>query len=108
MRFALAYTLEKSDHDGYCSGEECLYTQEDAVVEVTVDNPYVQAMLQPFIEAGNLTDFDWLKWVLEPKNPAAFTVNTSGSYYCDLEDMADAAGLDRHEIRVVVRSAVLL
>ena len=94
MKVEITAKLEKSDHDGYCSGEECEYKRETIKYIVNqVPNPY-QTHQSGLIE--NIDDFDWVSLLPEPE------INYSGSYYCDCSKKCEAHGLDRHDYRYTV------
>ena len=61
FRATFYYLLEKSDHDGYCSGEECNYSEE------VITYPYpslISSFYHPTIKSsGLLTNIDANEWL---------------------------------------------
>jgi hypothetical protein len=88
----LKYTLEVSDHDGYCSGEECDYVCEKKTVRVEI--PREEAARIETMSRAELARYTGL--VPQPK------LNESGSYYCRPNKQGKQAGLDRHDFKVTI------
>ncbi len=78
-------SLETSDHDGYCSGNECQY--EMKIIEHTTDAPN---------NWQNMTNDELIEY-LPPVR-----VNTSGSYYCDIDNKSVQKKLGGHDYRYTI------
>ncbi len=95
MKVKIISKLETSDHDGYCSGEECEYECKHVETIVPVPNMYKS---YPKGKINDLDKFDWIKLLPEPD------LNTSGSYYCDNSDECETKGLGSHDYRYTILS----
>lgn len=97
FRATFRYILEKSDHDGYCSGEECYYSKEI----ITYPCPSLISSLNHHTvkSSGLLIDFDPNEWLcyLPYEN-----INTNGSNYCRNSAFCKSKGLDRHDYRQTI------
>jgi hypothetical protein len=85
--------LEISDHDGYCSGEECEYESKQIVHLCNIPSFYED------YEIGNINDLiehDWLQYLPE------LELNTHESYYCNLSDECEEAELEKHDYRYTI------
>lgn len=93
MKAVVEYTLEVSDHDGYCSGGDCEYKKESKmyiidVPDVLKDTP--EGVLE------NPQEYDWSVHLPKPK------LNNYGSGYCNISQKAQDAGLERHDYKITV------
>lgn len=89
MKVKIIADLETSDHDGYCSGEECLYeikeetfffeVEDDKSLEL--DNPFWKTLL-PVPDLGGQ------------------------SYYCGIDDESIERGLDIHDYRYTIKEII--
>lgn len=87
--------LEISDHDGYCSGDECEYTSRQIIHLCEIPEQYLNE------EIGKIVDYeedDWLKYLPDPE------LNTSESGYCELSEESESAGLSIHDYRYTIIS----
>lgn len=80
------YILETSDHDGYCSGDECEYAKDnlDAILAIP----------------DNVKDVDGFCWGV--LNEIANSKLGGGSGYCDLSPESIANNLANHDFRVTI------
>lgn len=81
----ITFKEEVSDHDGYCSGGECELSTRIYKKVVEVDISEITNNLQHY-----------------QKYADEVICNDDGSYYCDLSEDAENAGLQHHEGRVTV------
>lgn len=89
MKVKIVYELEISDHDGYCSGNECEYTKEckEYIVEIPDDEN---------IDLLDLHGFNDLYWKdLLPR----VNIDTWGSGYCDSSKECYENNMDKHSYR---------
>jgi hypothetical protein len=92
--------LETSDHDGYCSGNECEYKK--TIIEHIFD--FAQNENNKNLQLGLLNDYnenDWIKYLPEPK------LNLSGSYYCDCY-LKNKYGLNKHDYKYKIKSIEII
>lgn len=84
--------LETSDHDGYCSGEECYYESNQVVYLTDVPLKYSE------YDIGIIDDpeQDWTEYLPEPN------INIDGSGYCDPSQESLDAGLNCHDYRYTI------
>ena len=99
MKVKIISNLETSDHDGYCSGEDCEYKIK--VVKTIVDLP-TKYKFHSKGKINNLDEFDWIKLLPEPE------LNLSGSYYCDVDEECEANGLGRHDYKYTILSVEII
>jgi len=85
--------IEKSDHDGNCSGGECGYSAE----VVTYIMKY-SALLWCRIQRGDVDEVDLA--LHNRFSSSTMPVNDGGSYYCDVENTCLSVGLQRHDWRI--------
>lgn len=77
------YIVERSDHDGYCSGEECSYINYTKSMVINMSN----------MNYGDIPN----KYIID-KLYGYYKDNLGcGSGYCDLSDESIKNGLDRHD-----------
>lgn len=95
MKVKIIAILEISDHDGYCSGEECEYTKE--TIEKTIIFP------DELKNTDNITVdcHNWIQYLEEP------TLN-DGSGYCDLSAECVENNLGIHDYRYNVIAVELI
>ena len=94
--FRISALLETSDHDGYCSGEECEYGAIQGDYEVQIPAKDV-----PAEEAEGLAAFK--RFLPEP-----MVGDSAQSHWCDISCRCTQAGLGKHEYRYTVLSATEL
>ena len=87
----ITFKEEVSDHDGYCSGGECELSTRIYKKVVEVEIREITNNLQHFIKYAD-----------------EVSCNDDGSYYCDLHEDAENAGLQHHEGRVTVLKVKLV
>lgn len=88
----ITFKEEVSDHNGYCSGEECeLYTQIYKKV-VEVDTKEITNNLQYYRKYANAIDVGGM----------------GGSYSCRVSDEVTKSGLNRHDVRISVLKVKLV
>jgi len=90
MFIEITARLYISDHDGYCSGNEC----EGIVKEVQ----HVVNLNEDIYKINKENMEYWKRHLPEPK------LNTSGSYFCNKSVMCQKYGLDKHDYRYEVVS----
>lgn len=90
MKAVIEYVLEVSDHDGYCSGEECDYKQESKMYIIDVPDDLKDV---PEGVYENPARYDWTPYLPRPK------INQFGSGYCHISTKAQYARLERHDYR---------
>lgn len=83
--------LETSDHDGYCSADDCEYSSTLVVHDYCIPNDEITAAAA----ASSL----YAKYLPAPK------IHDGGSYYCGLHPRCVLAGLGKHDYRYTVISA---
>lgn len=88
----ITYSVESSDHDGYCTGEECSY--EASTEEVVVDAP------------KNILGVDWASLIPVEKHTRAPVRMKSG--WCRLSKESIEAGLDYHDLRITLLSVEVM
>jgi hypothetical protein len=101
MKAKITTQLETSDHDGYCSGEDCEY--EVQTHSYIVDLPdqfknYSEGKLNNF----DKYNFEWDLLLPEPK------LNNDGSFYCNLSKESETHGLNRHDYRYTIISIEII
>jgi len=79
--------LETSDHDGYCSGDECKYKRKTVRVKTRVPEEFEEHAIGEIFFPEN---YNWIKHLPVPK------INIDGSEYCGFNY---ANGLCRHSYR---------
>jgi len=85
--------LFASDHDGYCSGNECELEIRDTYHVVDV----------PWTEDINTKDKSyWISFLPEPN------INTDGSYFCSNSSKSKNMGLSVHDYKYVIQSVNLV
>jgi hypothetical protein len=89
--------LETSDHDGYCTDNECDYNTEIVVHYVDVPKEYQDHSLGPIDQDG----YDWKSLL---PNPGV----EGNSCYCSLCQECIDAGLDIHDYRYTIQSVELV
>ena len=92
MKARITAKLETSDHDGYCSGEDCYYESE---MKIFIIDNIPKNMEIKF----NEKDFpDWINYLDYESKGSSF----SQSGYCGLDDESIKNGLDRHEYKYTI------
>lgn len=91
--------LETSDHDGYCSGNECIYDSQKNIYILPTPEDYEKYPI------GIIEDFDVNKIInLLPKE----NTNTQGSYYCKNSEYANHKELSNHDYRYTIVSVEII
>jgi len=91
MKVMIIVKLEIADHDGYCSGNECIYEKKEL--------RYMRNI--PDENINKPTDGHyWIKLLPEP------TINYYGSGYCDITKECTEHGLNHHEYKYTVRKII--
>ena len=85
--------LEISDHDGYCSGDECVY--ESKQINYICVLPFIYKDHNIGI-ITNFKDHDWIQYLPE------IELNTNESYCCDLSNECEHAGLIKHDYKYTI------
>lgn len=91
MYVIITALLETSDHDGYCSGNECEYKQQ--YVEKKVEIP--KELLHK--EQITIENYNWLEFFEEPE-----LCVDAGSYFCDISSECENNLLGRHDYKYTV------
>lgn len=102
-RVRLTLLIETSDHDGYCSGDECEYTQTKVRVLVPVPDEFQDSAVGTQLECW-LDYWDSYREDYQTQTP----VNAGYSHYCLNSKESVAHDLERHECRVRVGEAVIV
>jgi hypothetical protein len=101
LKAKITAKLETSDHDGYCSDEDCEY--EVKTVSYIVDLPD-QYNSYPEGKIKNINQFDnkWINLLPEPE------LNGYGSMYCCVSDECEAHGLYKHDYKYTILSVEII
>lgn len=100
MKVKITSKLETSDHDGYCSGEECEY--ECKIITHIIDIPKKYKLYPKGTINLDEDDFDWVNLLPEPE------LNTDESYYCDNSYESENHGLEKHDYRYTIQSVEII
>jgi hypothetical protein len=96
--------LETSDHDGYCSDEECIYKAEEKEYIVDIPEKYVDHS-DGFFSEDEMKEIDFQDWThVLPIVLLGKERDCSQSEYCDLSKMCKQHNLDIHEYRYTIFS----
>lgn len=99
--------LEISDHDGYCSGEECEYESKQIVHLCDVPEEYENCEIGT-LNKNDLSDEKWSQyWIDYLPEYNDFAV-CAGSYYCDLSKDCENAELERHDSKYTILSVEIV
>ena len=91
------YKLETSDHDGYCSGDECVYSCNHHSLQLDINKDDIVRD-----DNGDITNLQsYERFIPKP-------VVHGESQYCGLSDESFQHGLDIHEYRITVTSVTIL
>lgn len=90
--------LETSDHCGYCSGNENIYSRE--LLEITIDLP-------KYYEDHKIGDLDIKEynWSKELDSPISCC---SKSYYCKICDESINNDLGKHDYRYTIKCVEII
>lgn len=91
INIEVSFLLEKNDHGGYCSGDECKYSAKYKSKTITIDELELDHLDNNYVEYLLKKEFDF--------------VNTSGSGYCKSRKYN---GLGAHECRITKIDYVIL
>lgn len=97
QKLKVNYTLEIADHDGYCSGNECQYSQQYLNTIIYIDTDYV--------DTYNIDNED--NWYFYEKF-LDFPEILSGSRCCHQSDECYDNNLNCHEVRITINNIVNL
>lgn len=97
MKAKITARLETSDHDGYCSGEECEY--ECKIIERIVNAPEQYKNSKPG-KIDDLSEYDWENFLEPPEL-------NKGSYYCSLSPKCKENKLGVHDYKYTIISVEL-
>lgn len=89
MKAKITAILETSDHDGYCSGDECEYKVEEVVKIINIPTEYKN---HPIGFVKKIDETFWNKFLPQPDL-------SGGSMYCELSKNCKEIGLDIHDYR---------
>ena len=94
LKARITATLETSEHDGYCSGEECEYNVRTITYDMVAPIEYKS---YPEGKLSNLDeyDIDWIDLLPEP-------VLNDGSCYCSLPKECIDHDLSKHDYRYTI------
>ena len=96
MRQAKIYALlEVSDHDGYCTDNECDYSTSHSTYYVDIPNGF-ENHPTGLLNDDDIYLYNWIGLLPKPH------INDCGSYYCDESEQAMDANLDRHDYRYTI------
>lgn len=87
--------LEKSDHDGCCSENDCGYDSEIISHDVKVPKKYA---CFPKSKMTNVCQEDWIEYLPD------VLLNCGGSYYCELTSKCLDNNLRAHDYRYTILS----
>lgn len=98
-KISIKALLETSDHDGYCSGDECEYKSKIIIKLCDIPVEYENHPLG-MINQENFSDDEWSNYW--SKYLPCPDLNTSESYYCDLSSKCSSIGLGRHDHKYTI------
>lgn len=91
-----------SDHDGYCSGDECILEKTTRYIDM--DSQHI-----PLASPSKLSEWiqaqDSFKNIIKELDS---TVNTKGSGYCSTSIESKNVGLDNHDYKILIEEIILL
>ena len=107
MKVKLEILQQVNDHDGYCSGEECAYSER-----VLVLTDCVPSTLGDLPIGANITEH-YQGMALSFMAPGVFmhaipTLNNDGSFYCGIGKDGRAHDLVQHDYRLTVVNATVV
>ena len=86
--------LEISDHDGYCTDNECTYSKKTTTHYIDAPLIFKHYPIGPIINSK----YDWVTFLPTPD------INMSGSYYCKEDYSVKKAGLNCHDYKYTITS----
>ena len=92
--------LETSDHDGYCSGEECEYDVKTVTYIVDLPNEYKNYPQGKLLNIDEF-DVDWENYLPKP-------ILNNGSGYCGLSEECVNHKLDIHDYKYTILSVEII
>lgn len=100
LKAKITAKLETSDHDGYCSGEECEYEVKTQSYIVDLPSEYAN---YPMGKLNNLDEYgvNWERVLPEP-------IINNGSGYCDLSEECVNHDLGIHDYRYTILSVEII
>lgn len=105
-RLRIEYMYESSNHDGYCSGNECEYAIENCThISTRIPKEYTNYDVGTELKDVPF-DYEHLVHLCEPGFPGFGPYYQSG--YCELSDECIVRNLDKHDFRVTVTSVQIV
>jgi hypothetical protein len=89
--------LEKNDHDGYCSDEDCKYTRKIVNANIIVPEQYKD---HPVGQIANAREYKWANHLPLPE------VNICGSMYCKF--VKPKRGVGQHKYRYTIKNVEIV
>lgn len=99
MKCKITAKLETSDHDGYCSGNECEYKCE--IIETIIDVPEIYKSY-PLGKLNNVNEYEWTTFL------PTYIVNQCGSCCCNLSPKSIRNGLGIHDYEYTILSVEII
>jgi len=99
-KVSLTCKVEKSDHDGYCSGDECEYSVENITQIVNYPS-------KGDLKIGDKIDPELISGS-EYLNSFEPCLNYSGSRFCDNSVESNKNGLELHDFKITVIKATVI
>lgn len=101
----LEIDFESSDHDGYCSGGECEYTQEGVTRFVPLPECFIDSEIGTVLPTHDtFWSYLWEKKCCGKNDRGLYDI-AGGSYSCQMDNNSQDSGLDQHTVRIVVMNA---
>lgn len=97
----LTVQWETSDHDGYCSDEECEYNSDEIIEYFDIPNQYKNCPI------GTKLPTDIWRVELQKKG-YKMDLGSGGLYFCALSHESEIHELDLHEGRATVLRAIII
>lgn len=101
MKAKITSILETSDHDGYCSENECEY-YESKITKI-VDVPSIYSSY-PLGFLKNINEYNWKSFFVSDIEPYKHTK----SFFCGLSDECKKNELGRHDAKYSIISVELI
>ena len=90
----VTFLIESSEHDGYCSGNECEYLATTVIK--TFDVP--TELQTTTVQKEDFDNFDWEMLFVDDD----IEINDGNSCFCELSDECVEHHLDKHERKYTV------
>ena len=98
MKAKITAKLEISDHDGYCTDNECDYECSTVIKIIDVPQEYKNNKQGKICDVN---DYDWIQFLDIPE------LNYSGSRACEVSSECQENGLGNHEYKYTIISVEL-